>query len=90
MTEKQDICERLRHFFTGWKRLDDLSEEAADEIERLRAALSNAKQEAWEEAAKVVEHYSLPTIQTPSMWLVDKASIAHEIRALSKPEDRHE
>jgi hypothetical protein len=36
-----------------------------------------------EEAARIVEHWSLPTIQTPSMWLVDKAGIASDIRALA-------
>lgn len=41
------------------------------------------------EAALIVERWSLPTIQTPSMWLVDKAGIASDIRALSMPlEDR--
>lgn len=35
------------------------------------------------EAAKlVVERWSLPTIQTPSMWLIDKAGIVAEIEAL--------
>lgn len=39
---------------------------------------------ALEEAAKIVERYSLPTIQAPSMWLIDKASIANDIRALKE------
>lgn len=34
-----------------------------------------------ERCALVVERWSLPTIQTPSMWLIDKAGIAAAIRA---------
>ena len=33
-----------------------------------------------ERCALIVERFSLPTIQTPSMWLVDKAAIASYIR----------
>jgi len=36
-----------------------------------------------EECARIVENWSLPTIQTDSIWLVDKAGIAAEIRALA-------
>ena len=38
-----------------------------------------------EAAAQIVEQYSLPTIQAPSMWLIDKAAIAADIRALTLP-----
>lgn len=38
--------------------------------------------DALDEAARVVEQWSLPTIQAPSMWLIDKAGIAAEIRRL--------
>lgn len=51
-------------------------------------AYEHAKSVGWneavQEAAKVVERWSLPTIQTPSMWLIDKAGIAAEIRALDR------
>jgi len=42
-----------------------------------------AVREALEKAARIVENWSLPTIQAPSMWLVDKAGIAAEIRQLA-------
>lgn len=57
----------------------------ANEIERLRSALASAEAAALERAAQVVEQWSLPTIQTPSMWLIDKAGIAAEIRSLIPP-----
>jgi hypothetical protein len=38
-----------------------------------------------EACARIVERWSLPTIQTPSMWLVDKAGIAAAIRARATP-----
>lgn len=44
--------------------------------------------EAIEEAALIVERWSLPTIQTPSIWLVDKAGIAAEIRAMKCTQER--
>lgn len=51
-------------------------------------AYEHAKSVGWNEAieaaARVVERWSLPTIQTPSMWLVDKAGIAAEIRELDR------
>ncbi len=34
-----------------------------------------------ERCALVVERWSLPTIQTPSMWLIDKAGISAAIRS---------
>lgn len=48
-----------------------------------RRALSarDERAEERERAALIVERWSLPTIQTPSMWLIDKAGIAAAIRA---------
>ncbi|CAH1665726.1 MULTISPECIES: hypothetical protein [unclassified Chelatococcus] len=36
-------------------------------------------------AASVVRQWSLPTIQTPSMWLIDKAGIEADILAIELP-----
>lgn len=51
-------------------------------------AYEHAKSVGWneaiQEAARVVERWSLPTIQAPSMWLIDKAGIAAEIRTLDR------
>jgi hypothetical protein len=52
-------------------------------ITTLSAQLADARKALAEDAARVVERYSLPTIQAPSMWLIDKAAIAREIRALA-------
>ena len=56
------------------------------QIARLRDALTKERQIALEAAASVVRNWSLPTIQTPSMWLIDKAGIEAEILALSVKE----
>jgi len=51
-------------------------------------AYEHAKSVGWNEAietcARLVERWPLPAIQTPSMWLVDKANIASDIRALDR------
>ena len=39
-------------------------------------------------AASVVNCWSLPTIQTPSMWLIDKAGISADILALADQEQK--
>ena len=52
----------------------------------LRSAYSAGYAAAREQAAGEVERWSLPTIQTPSMWLVDKAGIAAAIRSM-EPRD---
>ena len=36
-------------------------------------------------AASVVRNWSLPTLQTPSMWLIDKAGIEADILAIPLP-----
>lgn len=46
----------------------------------VQARIDAAVQAERERCALIVERYSLPTIQTPSMWLVDKAGIVHDIR----------
>ncbi|WP_448043784.1 hypothetical protein [Bradyrhizobium liaoningense] len=56
---------------------------------RARDDASRLVRNAIEEAALVVERWSLPTIHTPSMWLIDKAGIAAEIRALVADEDNN-
>lgn len=61
----------------------DLSNPRAAEI--VNAAIADRLVDAWraglEQGAVVVERWPLPTIQTPSMWLIDKAAIAAAIRA---------
>lgn len=58
---------------------------AANEPEAsARTSPDAIRSEALEEAARVVENWSLPTIQTASMWLVDKHGIAADIRALKE------
>jgi hypothetical protein len=51
-------------------------------VEALERALMNER----ERAAQIVERWSLPTIQTPSMWLIDKAGIAAAIRRGDNPD----
>jgi hypothetical protein len=46
----------------------------------LQAKIDAAVAAERERCALIVERFSLPTIQTPSMWLVDKAAIASHIR----------
>jgi hypothetical protein len=57
-------------------------------VTKEQLAYEHAKSVGWneaiQEAAMVVERWSLPTIQAPSMWLIDKAGIASEIRALDR------
>src|SRR5579859_1934477 len=52
------------------------------EAMRRAVAAAEAMREA---AAQIVERWSLPTIQAPSMWLIDRAGIASDIRALPLP-----
>jgi hypothetical protein len=59
-------------------------EDVFAEVQRLRSAIRSAELAAYERAAREVEIWSLPTIQTPSMWLIDKAGIAAAIRALAE------
>jgi hypothetical protein len=59
----------------------------AEAIERERSVhlareIAELRERVVEECARIVERWSLPTIQAPSMWLVDQAGIAAEIRAL--------
>ncbi len=54
-----------------------------EEEGQLTDCMNRVRQKALEEAALVVERWSLPTIQAPSMWLIDKAGIAAAIRALA-------
>lgn len=35
-----------------------------------------------EDAARVIRNWSMPAVQTPSMWLIDKAGIEADILAL--------
>jgi hypothetical protein len=51
-----------------------------------RSGYAAGYEAAREQAAGEVERWSLPTIQTPSMWLVDKAGIAAAIRNM-EPDD---
>jgi hypothetical protein len=46
----------------------------------VQARIDAAVEAERERCALIVERFSLPTIQTPSMWLVDKAAIASYIR----------
>lgn len=48
--------------------------------DHIQAKIDAAVAAERERCALIVERYSLPTIQIPSMWLVDKAAIAREIR----------
>lgn len=52
----------------------------------IRALLAAERKKALEEAARVVRNWSLPTVQAPSMWLIDKEGIAAAIRALTERE----
>ena len=45
------------------KTLDQFCNEAADEIEKLRAALQTARRDALEEAARVAEHCDHPWVE---------------------------
>lgn len=49
----------------------------------LAAAYISGQQDMQRRAVEVVKRWSLPTIQTPSMWLVNKTGIASAIAALS-------
>ncbi len=57
-------------------------------IDHARAAIAAIapmiREQALEDAARVVLNWSLPTIQAPSMWLIDKQSIAAAIRAMGE------
>lgn len=46
----------------------------------VQARIDAAVEAERERCALIVERYALPTIQTPSMWLIDKAAIARYIR----------
>ena len=46
------------------------------------ADLEQARKQALDDAARTVLNWPLPTIQAPSMWLIDKHGIAADIRAL--------
>jgi hypothetical protein len=87
-----DIVQRLRNFCVWNNRHSHydpvpVCQEAAAEIERLRGLAQTPDYvRGLEDAALIVERWSLPTIQTPSMWLVDKAGIAFDIRALASPD----
>jgi hypothetical protein len=63
----------------------------AENIDKIISALRD-RDAIIDECARIVEHWALPTIQTPSMWLVDKAGIAADIRALalSRPANNSE
>lgn len=50
------------------------------EVERQRHEMAALVRDERERAALIVERWSLPTIQTPSMWLIDKAGITSAIR----------
>jgi hypothetical protein len=52
------------------------------QFEVIARALMNER----ERASQIVERWSLPTIQTPSMWLIDKAGIAAAIRRGDNPD----
>lgn len=56
--------------------------------EELRKLAHQVKLDTIETCARVVERWSLPTIQTTSMWLIDQAGIAADIRALALPSTR--
>lgn len=62
----------------------------AEAIEALRKSAERAYgagfRDAKAMAASVVRKWSLPTIQTPSMWLIDKAGIEADILAIDVPE----
>lgn len=67
----------------GWYDLDPADQAAM--IAEDRAALAVAEPVIRENAARVVLNWSLPTIQTPSMWLIDKHGIAAAIRTGATP-----
>ena len=46
------------------------------------ADLEQARKQALDDAARTVLNWPLPTIQAPSMWLIDKHGIAADIRSL--------
>ncbi len=50
----------------------------------LAAIAPMIREQEREDAARVVLNWSLPTMQTPSMWLIDKQGIAAAIRAMGE------
>lgn len=66
-----DLVHRLRNWWYGGgmsgaeANADDLIQEAADEIEKLRAALKQARRDALEEAARAAENEPEPEGDPP-------------------------
>jgi hypothetical protein len=69
-------------YIKRWRTIVKLPAKYADEIRDALALPRDAERETIERCARIVEQWSLPTVQTASMWLVDQAGIAAEIRAL--------
>ncbi len=86
-----DIVERLRHsasvFYEYAADNGALLEQAADEIEKLRAALQTARRDALEEAALVIANKSV--LETPTSFeeVLDRdLEMMNAIRALGEKE----
>ncbi|CAH1657035.1 hypothetical protein CHELA1G11_11211 [Hyphomicrobiales bacterium] len=69
----------------AWHQRDKALKRAEEAEGKAERAYGAGFRDAMAMAASVVRNWSLPTIQTPSMWLIDKAGIEADILAIELP-----